>query len=65
MKPSYCVTARNRLTGEREVLTPSCSKEKEEEVKLKYGLSRSSKRPYTHPKVELYPPKQLILTFKD
>lgn len=57
MNPRYCVTGRNRLTGEREVLTPPLSKEKAEEVKLKYGISRSSKRPYTHSKVELYPPE--------
>lgn len=53
MKPVYCVTAKNRLTGQRE------------EVRLKYGISRSSKRPYTHPKVELLPiPKQLELKFE-
>jgi hypothetical protein len=57
MEPKYCVTARNRLTGDRDVLTPPLSKEKAEEVKLKYGISRSSKRPYTHPKVEPYQPR--------
>ena len=57
MGPKYCVTARNRLTGDRDVLTPPLSKEKAEEVKLKYGISRSSKRPYTHHKVEPYPPR--------
>lgn len=62
MKPVYCVTAKNRLTGQREVLTPPLSKEKAEEVKLKYGISRSSKRPYTHPKVELYPPPETVRT---
>lgn len=57
MEPVYCVTARNRLTGEREIVTPPCTKSKAEEAKLKYGISRSSDRPYTHPKVELYNPQ--------
>lgn len=60
MSPKYCVTARNRLTGEREIISPPCSREKAEEAKLKYGLSRSSKRPFTHPKVELYNPQTNI-----
>lgn len=57
MSPSWCVTARNRLTGEREIITPPCSKEKAEEAKLLLGISRSSDRAYTHPKVELYNPQ--------
>lgn len=56
-EPKYCVTARNRLTGERDVITPPLSLQKAKEAKLKMGVSRSSKRPYTHPKVNLYPPR--------
>lgn len=57
MSAMFCVTARNRMTGEREIVTPPCSREKAEEAKLKYGVSRSSDRPYTHPKVEPYNPQ--------
>lgn len=53
----YCVTARNRLTGQRDVITPPLSLEKAKDARLKFGCDRSSKRPYTHPKVELYPPE--------
>ena len=56
-EPRYCVTARNRLTGDRDVLTPPLSLKVAKETKLKFGISRSSDRPYTHPKVELYPPR--------
>lgn len=56
--PQYCVTGRNRLTGEREVLTPGLSIEKARDVKATHSLDRrSSKRPYTHLKIELYPPE--------
>lgn len=57
--PKFCVTARNRLTGERDVITPPLSLEKAREAKLKFGMSRSSSRPYTHPKVSLYPPETI------
>ena len=52
----YCVTARNRLTGKREVVTPPCSKEKAEEAKLNFQLTRykRDKRAYSHAKVEIY-----------
>jgi len=54
--PKYCVTARNRLTGKRDVITPPLSLQKAQDAKQNFGISRSSKRPYTHPKIELYPP---------
>lgn len=56
----FCVTARNRLTGQRDVITPPLSKAKALEAKLKLGVSRSSDRPYTHPKVDIYPPPERI-----
>ena len=57
--PQYCVTGRNRLTGEREVLTPGLSIEKARDVKATNSLDRrKSKRPYTHLKIELYPPPE-------
>lgn len=61
MEPLYCITARNRLTGERERISKPMSHDEAEDIKLKLGISRSSKRPYTHPKVEVYIPS---LNFK-
>lgn len=57
--PQYCVTGRNRLTGQREALTPGLSIEKARDVKTAYSIDRRScKRPYTHLKIELYPPER-------
>ena len=56
--PKYCITARNRLTGEREVITPPLSLQMAKEMKLKYGYFNHYKQPaYTNPKIELYPPQ--------
>lgn len=54
MKPIYCVTARNRLTGQREVVTPPCSKTNAETCKLKLTLASSKEKAYIYPKVEVY-----------
>ena len=62
-KPLYCVVARNRLTGEREIVSRSLTREKAEEVRIKYTNFRGTKKPYTHPKVEIYTP-QMELQFK-
>ena len=62
-KPLYCVVARNRLTGQREIVSRSLTREKAEEVRIKYTNFRGTKRPYTHLKVEIYTP-QMELQFK-
>lgn len=64
-KPKYCVIARNRLTKEREVVTGPISREDAERIRFEYTNIRGTRKPYTHPKVELYPPQQLTLKFKD
>ena len=56
MEAKYCVTARNRLTGEREVMTPPISKAQANDVKMKYANMKGQKKAYTHPKVEPYMP---------
>lgn len=57
MSAKFCVTARNRLTGVREIVTPPCSREKAESAKLKLCSSRGSRRPLTYQKVEPYNPQ--------
>lgn len=54
--PKFCITARNRLTGEREVVTPPLSLQTAKEVKLKYGYRNHTKSAYTNPKIEVSPP---------
>lgn len=56
----YCVTAINRLTGEREILTPPCSSENADNILLRLSNVKSKNRPYTHPRKAEYP-KQLNL----
>jgi hypothetical protein len=62
-EPKYCVRARNRLTGEREIVTPPLSRKKAEEALLKYTNMHGTKKPYTHPKVEIYPPPTVEIGF--
>lgn len=54
--PLWCVVARNRLTGEREVLSRPLPRDKAEEIRIKYTNFRGTKKPYTHPKVVPYNP---------
>ena len=63
MKPYYCVTAISRLTRERELVTPPCTKESAEVVCLKTKRTSARKRDYLYPKVEVLPPP-LKLNFK-
>jgi hypothetical protein len=63
MEPLYCVTGRNRLTGEREIISKPIKKEKADQIKMDYCNMLGEKKPYTYAKVELYNP-QLDL-FKD
>ena len=55
--PLYCVTARNRLTGEREIVSRGMTKAEAEEIRIKYTNFRGTKKPYTHPKVVAYNPQ--------
>ena len=55
--PRFCITARNRLTGEREVVTPPLSIEKARKTKLQFGYRNHTKSAYTNPKIEVYPPR--------
>ena len=52
MKAKYVVTARNRMTGEREAISLPCGKEKAEELRLKFTVQQKRPRAYTYPKVE-------------
>jgi len=58
--PVWCITARNRMTGEREVVTPPITdRQKAEDLKVKYGYRNHRKSAYTNPKVEVYHPSML------
>lgn len=59
-KPLYCVTARNRLTGEREIVSRGVTREEAEEMRVKYTNVRGARKPYTHPKVLPYNPQMNI-----
>lgn len=61
MNPIYCVTGRNRLTGEREIISKRLTKDQALQVKLEYTNVKGTRKPYTHAKVEPYLPK---LSFK-
>lgn len=63
MEPHYHVTAVNPLTGQREAITPSCSKETAEKILLKMKRLPGYKRTYKRPKVEMCQPHQLRFNF--
>lgn len=50
----FVVKARNRLTGDREIVSKACSREEAERILFEYTNIRGTKKPYTHPKVEPY-----------
>lgn len=56
-RPLYCVTARNRLTGEREIVSRAVTREEAENIRIKYTNFRGTRKPYTHPKVQPYNPQ--------
>lgn len=57
MEPLYCVTARNRLTGEREIISSPMPRKEAEDMRLKFAYRIGPKKPYTHSKVEPYIPQ--------
>ena len=63
--PKFCITARNRLTGQREVVTPPISRQTAEDLKIKYGYHNHRKAAYTNPKIEVYPQQNLNLNFEN
>ena len=56
-EPLYCVTGRNRLTGEREIISKPLNKEKAEQIKMDYCNMLGEKKPYTYAKIELCNPQ--------
>lgn len=56
----YCVTGINRLTGEREIISPPCSYENANTIRARLMATKPQKRAYTRPQTAEYP-KQLNL----
>jgi len=61
----YCITARNRLTGEREIITNPMPKKQAEDMRLKFACKIGGKKPYTHSKVEPYIPQHDLFNDKE
>ena len=59
-KKDFCLTAINRLTGERERISGHLTKSKAESERARLVTIRPEKRPYIYPLVAEYP-KQLNL----
>lgn len=60
----YCVTAINRLTGEREIISPPCSYERANAIRIHLMVIKPGKRPCINPRTMEYP-KQLNLFTKN
>ena len=52
----YCVTALNRLTMKRDVVTPPCSYDKAKEVLKNYRKQSGKDIPYLCPRIAEYHP---------
>lgn len=59
----YCVTAINRLSGEREIISQPCNREDANAIHARLVKTKPEKRPYTYPLTVEYP-KQLNLFTK-
>lgn len=55
-EPLYCLTGRNRLTGEREIISRPMTRKDAEATRLRYARMPARSKPYTHSKVEKYLP---------
>lgn len=53
-KQLFIVKARNRLTGQREIVSNPVIKIEAERIRFEYTNIRGTRKPYTHPKVEPY-----------
>lgn len=65
MVKKYCVTALNPITGEREVVTPPCSRDTAMSIVSRERGKSHKKRTYKSPRVECYPPSNLFLNFNE
>lgn len=63
MTEKYCITAINRLTGEREIISKSYPNKAAAETAYKKltGL-KPGKRPYKYPRIAVYPKQLNIFT---
>lgn len=57
-EPLFCITARNRLTGEREIISRPMTRKEAEDMKVRLAYRMSGKKPYTHCKVDPYIPQK-------
>lgn len=57
-EPLYCITARNRLTGEREIISNPMPRKQAEDIRLEFANKIGPRKPYTHSKVEPYVPQK-------
>lgn len=64
--PNYCVTAVNPITKEREVVTPPCScRDICESIVRREQRKPRRNRAWLTPRVESYPPQQLVFEFQN
>lgn len=61
----YIITGIGRLTREREAITVPCSLEKCKSILAREKKKPSRKRDYLYLRMEICPPQQLILDFKE
>ena len=52
----YCITGINRMTRQRDILTPPCSMEKAVKIMNRELCKPASKREYLYLRREAYPP---------
>lgn len=63
MKEKYCITAINRLTGEREIISKAYPDKAEAETAYKKLMgTKPGKRPYKYPQIAVYPKQLNIFT---
>lgn len=61
----FIITGISRLTRERETITVPCSSEKCSKILEREKKKPSRKRDYLYLRMEICPPQQLTLDFKD
>lgn len=62
MSKKFCITAINRLTGMREIISQPCSRDEADAIRARLMSTKSEKRPYTQPQTAEYPQQLNLFT---
>ena len=61
----YCITGKNRITRQREVITIPCSLQNAVDILAREKKKPAKKRSYLDLRIAVYPPSPKVIPFKN